>query len=420
MSRFVSLLKMNMRILLRNKAFLFFLCLTPIIAVIILSLKTESTLYEEKEERTSVIELEDCTKKAVYKGDTYAFIIKVYDASHTELSEYVLKSLASSGMFSVCRCDVSDMSEEEVHEQIKKDAFDDRAGVLVYLKENFDACVMEAQYDGAIQIFDVSDDDRIELFETELTDLLVQLHQLAGSNGIEQHQIPEILNQINDAIPQKQVVNFNGKEEVALTKQQSAHKDHIGYALAILTLGCLFCGVFVAHTVIEEQNNKVYTRMMLSQLTQMEYMLSKLVISVIITIMQTLILAVCIFVVKDIDFGINKLSFLVIIFLIGLIFSVLSFVIGVLVGDVMSSNYAVYIVWTISALLSGLYFPLGDTSKALKALSYLMPQRWFMRASEMLFVEDKGAYPMVLYVTVAYLVIIMSIGIVGLKVRSKE
>ena len=165
MSRFVALLKMNIRLLLRNKAFLFFLCLTPILAVIILNLKTGSTLYEEKEERTKVIELGSCNEKAVYEGDTFAFIIKIYDASHTELSEYVLESLASSGMFSLCRCDVSDMTEEEVHEQIKKDAFDDRAGVLIYLKKNFDTCVLDGQYAGGIDIFDVSDDDRIDLFE---------------------------------------------------------------------------------------------------------------------------------------------------------------------------------------------------------------------------------------------------------------
>ena len=126
------------------------------------------------------------------------------------------------------------------------------------------------------------------------------------------------------------------------------------------------------------------------------------------------------FIAKDMDFGINKISFLGIIFFLGLIFSVLSFVIGILVGDVMSSNYAVFSIWSISALLSGMYFPLDDTSAALKTISYLMPQRWFLKASEMLFVGDRGAYSMVIYVTVAYIVVIMSIGSVGLKIRSRE
>lgn len=63
---------------------------------------------------------------------------------------------------------------------------------------------------------------------------------------------------------------------------------------------------------------------------------------------------------------------------------------GVVLGDIMSSNYAVFAIWSISALLSGLYFPLDDTTKALKTLSYLMPQRWFMDASELLLAETKA------------------------------
>jgi ABC-type multidrug transport system permease subunit len=90
---------------------------------------------------------------------------------------------------------------------------------------------------------------------------------------------------------------------------------------------------------------------------------------------------------------------------------------GVLLGDVMSSNYAVFAIWSISAMLAGLYFPLDDTTKALKTLSYLMPQRWFLDASELLLVGDKGAYSMVLCITVAYLITIISIGSVGLKIK---
>ena len=114
----------------------------------------------------------------------------------------------------------------------------------------------------------------------------------------------------------------------------------------------------------------------------------------------------------------NIMSFLVVIFLLGLIFSTLSLLLGVVLGDIMSANYAVFAIWSISALLAGLYFPLDDTTKALKALSYLMPQRWFMDASELLLVGDKSAYSMLLCVTMAYLIIIISVGSVGLKIKS--
>lgn len=420
MSHFWVLMKMNIKLLLRNKAFLFFLCLAPIVSALILGIKTDyNTPFEEVEE-TKVIELAGCQENAVYVGDTTAFIVKVYDASHSELSEYVLEKLAGTGMFSICRCDVSSMTKDEVLEQAKRDAYDDRAGSLLYLKADFDRAVLDGAYAEAVQLYDVSDDERWELFETELADTISQIHQLSAGLDMDSDMVLETLHTMEKEMPEKEVISFSGKEDIALSAEQSVYKDHIGYAFAIITLGFLFCGVCVAHTVIEEQDNKVYTRMMLSKLTQAEYLGSKLVMTMVISILQTAILGIYMFIAKDMDFGIPKLSFLVIIFFLGLIFSVISFIIGVLMGDVMSSNYAVFAVWSISALLAGLYFPLDDTSAALKALSNLMPQRWFMKAAEMLFVGDKNVYSMVICITVAYLVVVMSIGSIGLKVKRAE
>lgn len=86
----------------------------------------------------------------------------------------------------------------------------------------------------------------------------------------------------------------------------------------------------------------------------------------------------------------------------------------------MSSNYAVFTIWCISPLLSGLYFPLDNTTKALKTLAYFMPQRWFMDASKLLIVGDKNAYSMILCVTVAYLIAVISVGTVGLRIKRYE
>lgn len=420
MSRFVVLLKMNVRLLLRNKVFLFFLCMTPVMAVFVLNLKTESSIYDEKEERTHIVELKDCSDKAVYAGDTSAFIIKVYDASHTELSEYVLEELSKTGMFSVCRSDVSMMTEEAVLEQAKKDGFDDRAGVLLYLKKDFDEFILEGAYAEAIQIYAVSDDERRALFEADLTAVLTRLYQLSVSTGMDSSMILETCNAISAQMPQKEVVSFSGEGDITLTNEQGVYRDRIGYALSILTLGFLFCGVCIAYTVIEEQQHKVYTRLMLSGLRHSEYLGAKLVMTVIISMMQVLVLGICMFVVKDMEFGISRPGFLGIIFFLGLIFSVVSFVAGVLIGDVMSANYAVFTVWSVSSLLAGLFFRIDYTSAALQAISCLMPQHWFLKASEMLIAGDKSAYFMVLYITIAYLVVVMSVGGIGLKMKRAD
>lgn len=416
----IALVKMSLKLLLRNKGFLFFLIVTPILSTVILSIKMDHTVYSDNSDKELVMELSDYAEKAVYVGDTSACIIKVYDASNSELSEYVLNQMAGTGLFSVCRADVSGLTEEEIDAAAKRDAFDDRAGMLLYLKDDFDGAVLSGNWEQGIKLYAVSEDERQEIFVTELTELLGRIKQVQTIVGDDVTVMLEMLTEIEDELPKKEVVNFAGKEAIELTEKQINQKTQIGYAFAIITLGFLFCGVCVAHSVIEEQNNKVFTRVLLTKLSGRDYFISKFAVAIVISLMQTIVLAVCLSFIPGLDVGMSMISFLFIIFLLGLIFGTLSLLIGVILGDVMSSNYAVFAIWSISALLAGLYFPLDDTTKALKTLSYLMPQRWFMDASELLLVGNKSAYSVVLCVTVAYLIVIISVGGVGLKIKRYE
>lgn len=416
----IALVKMSLKLLLRNKGFMFFLIVTPILSTVILSIKMDHTVYSDNSDKELVIELSDYVEKAVYVGDTSACIIKVYDASNSELSEYVLNQMAGTGMFSVCRADVSGLTEEEIDEAAKRDAFDDRAGMLLYLKADFDEAVLSGAWEQGIKLYAVSEDERQEIFVTELTELLGRIKQVQTIVGDDVTVMLEMLTEIENELPEKEVVNFAGKEAIELTEKQINQKTQIGYAFAFITLGFLFCGVCVAHSVIEEQNNKVFTRVLLTKLSGRDYFISKFAVAIVISLMQTMVLAICLSFIPGLDVGMSMISFLFIIFLLGLIFGTLSLLIGVILGDVMSSNYAVFAIWSISALLAGLYFPLDDTTKALKTLSYLMPQRWFMDASELLLVGDKSAYSVVLCVTIAYLIVIISVGGVGLKIKRYE
>ena len=149
----ISLVKMSFKLLLRNKGFLFFLLVTPVLSAFILSVKTDHTIYSDTSDKETILELTDYTEKAVYVGDTSACIIKVYDASNSELSEYILNQVAATGMFSICRADVSNLTEEAVNENAKKDAFDDRAGMLLYLKKDFDESVLKGDWEQGIKLY---------------------------------------------------------------------------------------------------------------------------------------------------------------------------------------------------------------------------------------------------------------------------
>lgn len=415
----ISLIGMNLKLLLRNKGFIFFLLVIPAISALILSLKTSHKVYVDTASAV-VLELGNPAERAVYIGNTSACIIKVYDASESDLSEYVLDEIAESGMFSICRCDVSGLTEEEVEEIAKRDAYDDRAGMLLYLKEEFDEAVLDGAWEQGVQLYVVSEDERQELFVSELTDLLGRIKQVQSLAGNDISVILDTLTGIRQNMPEKSVVNLAGKEDFVLTEQQTNQRAQIGYAFAIITLGFLFCGVCVAHSVIEEQNNRVFTRIMLTKISGRDYFISKFIVAFVICVLQTMVLAVCLSLIQELDIGMNVVGFCLIIFLLGLIFSALSLIIGVLLGDAMSANYAVFSIWCISALLAGLYFPLDDTTKFLKALSYLMPQKWFMDASELLLTGDKSAYSVLLCVTAAYLIMIISVGGVGLKIKRYE
>ncbi len=416
----ISLVKNSLRLLLRNKWFIFFLLATPVLSTVLLSIKMNHTVYGDTTDNFIIIELPDYSEKAVYVGNTSACIIKVYDASGTELSDFVLQQIADTGMFSVCRCDVTGFTSEEVQEIAKKDAYDDRAAVLLYLQENFDEAVMNGEPEQGLTLYSVSADERQELFVEELTLATDRIAQVQTMTGKDAEGIMAFLDDIRACLPEGKRINYAGSESVEMTQKQVNQHTQMGYAFAVLTLGFLFCGVCVAHSVIEEKNNKVFTRIMLTKASKLEYFLSKFVMALIITGMQTLVLAVCLALIPGLDVGISYGSLLLIIFLLGLISSTLSLLMGVLIGDVMSSNYAVFAVWSISALLSGLYFPLENTTPALNTISYFMPQRWFMDASKLLIVGDKSAFGMILCVTVAYLIVVISVGGVGLKIKRYE
>lgn len=419
MNHFFELLKTNMKLLLRNKGFLFFLLVTPIVSMIIMNIHTDSSFYEEANEDGMVREISD-EEKVVYLNDWSAYSVKVYDAAASELSEYLLEEMTDTGMFSIYRQDAKDMTEKEVLEQAKKDAMNDRIGTILYIKSDFNEGVMSGNWEEAVLFYQVSEDERWELWENAFTNELACIHQAAQGMGKEEEGILSVLQGIKENMPEKKVVSLDGKNEIALSREQNEKKSLVGYAYAIITLGFLFCGVCIAYTVIEERENKVYTRIMLSKVGRYEYLLSKLVMSILISLLQTGVMAVGMFVVRDMDFGIAKSSFLLFILLLGLIFNVLSMGVGILIGDVMGANYAVFAIWAVSALLAGLYFPIEGSSAVIKCLSYLMPQRWFMKGTEMLMVGDQTAYPMILCITLAYMIVILCVGVVGLKMKESE
>ena len=406
------LVKTSLRLLFRAKVFWFFLVITPILSTVILTIKFDSSAAYTDKVDEEIIELDSIDTKVAYFGGRGEYLIKVYDDSGSELSEYFLNKLSHCGLFTVCRADLKNPkvnSETVTDELIKKhvdfDGYEDRMGAALYLSENFDKEILEGDASKALTVFILSNDERNAVLESEIK---AQLERIKNVSLIEE---------ADRMMPEKEIVSIAGAGSRKLTHDQVNQKTQIGYAFAFMTMGFVFCGIFVAHTAINEQKNGVFTRITLTDARIWTYFASKFVTTFCVAVMITLVMAVCSLTLNMDDLGMNRLQFLFMIFLMGLIFSSLSMLIGILIGDVMSANVAAFTVWCMSALFSGLYFPLKDTSAGIKFVSSLMPQRWFLEGTEMIFVQDNKAYFMLLCITAGYLLVIVSLGTLGLKMR---
>lgn len=406
----LTIIRSTLKLLFRNKAFWFFLLFAPIVSLLILNTNVSYAISEDTAGKFEIVEIE-ADGKVAYYGGIKAYTVKVYDASGSAMSEQLLNDLAGTGMYSVCRASVPGITAEELEAHIDSDAYNDRMGAVLYLSPDFDELIEEGDTEGALDITVLSDDARTELFENDVKLSLQQL-MLAGS--------PDSIAEIRSNMPARQITNIAAEGTRTLSQEQTDEKMELGYAFSIMTFGFVFCGAFVSHTAIEEQKNKVYTRIRLTGGRDITYLTAKFICTFIVSCIITAILAAGAAVFNLAGTGLELSSFILLVFLQGIIFSTLSLLLGILAGEVMTSNFAAFTVWCMSSLFAGLYFPLDDSTALIKGISYAMPQRWFMEGVEMFFKQDKMVYLFLAGVTAAYLMIILSVGNVGIRLRKQE
>lgn len=415
-----TLVKMSMKLLVRTKIIWLFLVLMPVLSTRILKTNVAYTSFQDDIE--SLVDIDDADTKVAYYSSNGEYVVKVYDASGSELSDYLVDRLANSGMFVLCRVDLSgkDIDDKFITEHLDLDGHEDRMGASLYIPEDFDEKILDGNVAEALTMYVLSDDARNDALESELA---LQLSRLETTSiyAANEGDIVETLEKVDDMSPEKEVISVSGSEERSLTMAQVNQKANLGYAFSFLTLGFVFAGFFIANGAIQEQKNGVITRINLTKTNMLCYFTSKFVAAFLICLLMTGVVGICSLTLDMNDLGMNLFVFLFLIFLMGLIFCTLSMFMGIIMNDVFGASVASFTLWCTSSLFSGLYFPLDTASKGIQVLSSLMPQKWFMDGAEMIFVGDNKAFSMVICITVAYIAIIVSLGSVGLKVRrSKE
>ncbi len=417
MNGFLVLFKTNLKLLLRNRGYLAFIIILPMLSIIMLNINNinisdaDGNVYAIQEMKTE--------NKMILNVTNSKINVKIYDCSNSELSEYIIQELANTGAYHIYRYKSEAIDIEEVREKALYSANRNVVAAIIYIPASFEAEILSGD-DSNIVLFDATKDGRIELLETNLKAYLQTLYQYRAAVGNDKATLLDLLNTTIENAPLKEIVSIEVGDDLNLTADQMGMSSSIGYSIAFLTISSLFCGIFIASTVIEERNNRVFNRFLLSTSSLLSYGFVKVLMILMTALLQTGIIAIGILAFLKDDFGIPFISYLFLVFCLGLIFNLFSVVIGILTNNVLTANYIVFLVWCLSAILAGLYFPLDGASKWWVRVSLLMPQRWVVKSAEMIMAGKSGVYSMFILVVLSYVVVIVSVGFVGIKVRPKE
>lgn len=414
---FKTLLKMNIKLLLRNKGFVIILVILPIIAVLMLNMNMRASATDQNSSYSINEIATDNTR--IFNMTSMQLSIKVYDCSQSQLSEYLLQELADTGSYQIFRLKSEPLDINTVREKALDSANHNVIGSVIYIPSDFEDVILSGKESNAV-VFAATEDGRNELLKSNMNSIQKSLYQYAALTGYNKEELTSLLNSSVKNEITKKLVDVEVGDSLNLTKQQQGESSSIGYSIVFLSIAFLFSGVFIAATVVDERNNRVYNRIVLSPSSLIYYGLAKLVLILMTVIIETGILAVLIKVIVKADFGISFPGYLFLVFCLGLIFTLFSVVIGVLTNNVLVSNYVAFIVWSLTCVMAGLYFPLDAASNLWAKLSLLMPQRWVVKTGEMLMAGKNEAYSTYTLVMISYLFIIVSVGFMGIKMRKKD
>ena len=417
MSGLLTMMKMNLKLLLRNKGYLAFLIILPVVSVLMLNIRTGSGL----EGGNDSYEIHELSKQneSIFNVTNTKLNVKVYDCNDSELSNYVIEELAKAGSYRIYRYKGESMNIQEARQEALNTSNHNVIGAVIYIPNNFENEILNNNGSNMV-LFEATSDARLTLLERNLDSFLQSVSQYAAMTGYNKVALKTLLDISVENEMSKNTIGIEVGNTLQLTTQQEDQKTSIGYSLAFLTIGFLFSGVFIAATVVEERQNRVYNRIVLSKSSMINYGLVKLCLIFITVMIQTGILAIGIKLFVKTDFGISFSSYIFFVFGLGLIFNTFSVVVGIITNNVLTSNYIAFLVWCISDLLAGLYFPLDAAAGWWGKISMMMPQRWVIKAAEMLMAGKSGVHSMYIFVVVSYLIIISSVGFMSIKIRKKE
>lgn len=136
-------------------------------------------------------------------------------------------------------------------------------------------------------------------------------------------------------------------------------------------------GMFITLAVMDDRQYGTYSRMAISSVTGIQYIIGTLGASVLISLISLIILPLYLLVT-----GAQMNADYPLVFITVIIYSLFNSALSIMLAQLISSKQALATlsgcITSIGALLGGAWFPIDETAGVLKYLSYITPQYWYV------------------------------------------
>lgn len=418
MKGFLVMLKTNCKLLLRSKGYLCCIILIPIIAVILMN-ADGSFAIEEGEKSSTVMEWRSVNDTSNLENTKLT--VKVYDYSESDMSSYLLDKLAQTNTYKLYLVNTSKgatkkESYEDILENGKKLMESSTVRAILYIPDDFLEAINKEE-GSPVKIIKGYNDSRIELLQSNIEWYCTKIQiasKIAMKNG---DKVENVLKSQEEFKKNVSVIENEGN--VVLTEKQQNERSRIGYALSFLIVSFVFSGVFIVDILIKEKENRSINRIKLSLTTNRCYVIVKLCFILLTAIIQVIVFGIGTYLTLGTGIGIPYGAFLGMILLQGILFNFISLVIGIIINNLLGTALLSFMVWSVTSLLAGLYFPIVQGS-TLERISLCTPQRWLIKSTEMFMIGKKGAFTQYTLVFLAFMIVLFTISMISLKIQEKE
>lgn len=402
MSEYFVLLKTNIKLLFRNKAYLALIIILPIISVFLLNIQMGTgdndhyKVYELSNDETNITDFTVGSKMT----------IKIYDGANNEESKYFIDSLSSSGMYRIFRYSSNSLNEDIVKESAIATANRSSLQAIIYLPEDFIT-------NNSIDLYPIGNDERISILNQHLTQNMQLMKSYSNENGeididlLKEHEIS------------REVIELDISDS-QLTAEQQRQQANIAFSLTTVVLGFVFTGVCITSIINYEKDKKVLTRILMVPNVSRKYVLAKATMTLLTVVLQNVVTMIYFMVFVNMDIGLTVFQYIGLLFGLGIIFNLLSVIIGLFIPNTLNTSYIAFFIWVITNMLSGIYFPGIDVPDIWEKISLLMPQKWMLLTSEALISGDSSVVLIYVMVVIAFMIIITTLGIFGIKLNEKN